>query len=129
MLSTDIGDPAVDGTSYAFCLYGADDSLLYSGVVPGGANWVLKRGKLTYRDKPRTYDGIKLMKVVSGVNGKTRARVIASNKFSTMTTLVEPPYASLPVRAQLLNTLGLCLEAQYAAPSKNLVGKFKSRGQ
>ncbi|HYD47932.1 MAG TPA: hypothetical protein VEB21_06285, partial [Terriglobales bacterium] len=127
--NSDAGKPATGDTRYAFCLYDADETLLYSATVPAGANWVEKGLRYTYKDKEQSREGIKSIKIALGGPGKAKASMVASNKLGTLTTLIPPPYGALPLRAQLVNDRDTCLEAVYAVPSRNQEGKLTATGQ
>lgn len=122
------GHPALGSTHYAFCLYDPDDVLLYQALIPPQLNWVEKGLHFTFKDATQANNGVKSVKLSLGGNGKAKAALIASNKLNTLVEIGEPPYPLLPLRAQMLNDLGSCLEAQYFAASRNQDGKFTANG-
>ena len=124
------GNPVSGSTQFAFCVYDANDTLIYNATIaPSPTRWIQKGLKLTYKDTTLTEEGTKVVKMALGVAGKTSASLQISNKLGTMNSFPAPPYSQLPLRAQLLNDEGLCLEALYSSPSKNEGGKFKAAGQ
>src|SRR6185369_12224018 len=73
LTNAEAGNPVADSTHYSFCIYDADQNLLYETDLPPGANWSAKGTKRTYKDKTFGQQGVKGVKVYVGSEGKSSA--------------------------------------------------------
>ncbi len=137
----DFGEPQV-ADDYALCIY--DDAqgsaaLLFRATAPAAGIcgttpcWIaLGSGGFRYRDKEGTPDGLTILRLSSGTDG--RARVIVKGAGSNLSggpaglpTLPLP----LPLRVQLQAGDGECFEATHSAAGvvRNDGGRFKGTAQ
>lgn len=126
------GDPVNGGTSYAFCVYDASNTLLFDATLPAVSGWSLRGGRPSFKDKLLQQEGVKVLKIKSGTAGKSSVVLAASNKNGSLGLSALPMYGSLPLTAQLWSSDGTCWEASYAVPAKNQGGAsalFKAKGQ
>jgi hypothetical protein len=99
-------------------------------MVPAGGTcgtkpcWTVGVGKITYKNKNATPEGIIKLQAKSGVAGK--GNLLLQGKGSN---LVLPTAAlALPARAYLLTEAGpACLQATYSVAGTNTPGKFKAK--
>jgi len=129
----DLGDPVSGSTSYAFCLYDANDSLLMDAALPSTVGWSQRGGGLLFMDRLLGNDGVKSLKIKPGSAGRASVALAASNKRQTLRLHTAPPYGNLPLTAQLWTNHGTCWEASYAVATKNQASSsvtlFKAKGQ
>lgn len=132
----ELGDPAVH-TEYRACLYdgvgGTPVLSLVAGIAPGGdcgrgACWKPTTNRQRYWS-PVGADGIKILTVTSGAQGRTKMQLQASG------AELDAPLLPLSVEpalvAQLVNGEGTCWEAVFpqAGVRQNANGQFKAGTQ
>lgn len=126
----DAGNPASGSTEHSLCIYDATSTLIYKATIPPLTSWVQPSLlKFTFKDATQIQEGAKILKMTIGTPGKTKIAFTASNKLSTMSPVLAPPYSNTPIRVQLINSLGTCYEAIMTNVKKNETGKFSGKGQ
>ncbi len=110
--TTEFGNPAIDGSTYSFCIYDRDASALFSAALPSGANWRVGSGRVTYSDTTAAQAGINAVVLRAGSDGKAKISLAADNRSLVLGLLQTPPFTE-PVTVQLVSTNGTCWEAQY----------------
>lgn len=129
-----LGDP-VTADDYELCLFRAGESqpLLTArapaaGVCPNGAPcWRQQRGKLQYKDKAATPDGVTKLQLKPGPDGKAQAQLQGAG---VRLTLPAPPLAG-PLRVELRTTANggaVCWGADLPTLQKNVAGQLKAKG-
>jgi cysteine-rich repeat protein len=130
-LRGDFGDPT-GASDYLLCLYKSTAPRLLlgtaipaAGTCDGRPCWRAGSSGFKYKNKTLDPDGISQVLLRSGSTG--RAKISMRGK-GTDLQLPAPPFA-LPVTVQLerLDST-VCWEATYSAPSANVSGKFKAKG-
>jgi hypothetical protein len=123
----DLGDPRAT-SGYALCLY--DGAALRmtlrapaGGTCRGRPCWKAGRdGGFTYGDKERASDGVKTVALEPDVDGKARARVVASGSSVPLPALAT---LAFPLRVQLQGN-GHCWEATFAMPRVHAAGEIRA---
>jgi hypothetical protein len=126
----EFGDP-IGTTDYTFCLYdssAAPQPLILAHAPAGGTCgtkpcWKTIKGGFKYQDKLFTPDGLQQVLLKSGVATKTKILVKGKGDNLPMPTLPLTP----PVRVQLKSEGGVCWEATYSTPIKNLPEQFRAK--
>jgi hypothetical protein len=124
----DFGDPANGSTSYHLCVYdesaGVPAAVMAMTVPPGGTCggnpcWAAKKTGFLYKDKSLTNDGIMLVKLKSGADGKAKVLVKGKGGNVPVPTPVGPGLFAqdTAVIVQLVNSDGTCWEADFSAPA------------
>lgn len=126
----DFGTPLTT-TDYTLCVYDASAApqpILLAHIPAGGTCgtkpcWKAIKGGFKYNDKLLDPDGIQQLQLKSGV--ATKAKIIAKGKG------VNLPMPALPlsptVTVQLKSESGVCWEARYTNPQKNIPEQFRSK--
>jgi hypothetical protein len=126
----DFGTP-LTSTDYTLCVWdasGASQPILLAHIPAGGTCgtkpcWKTIKGGFKYNDKLLDPEGIQQLQLKSGP--ATKAKIIAKGKG------VDLPMPMLPlttaVTVQLRNDAGVCWEAKYSVPTKNLADQFKAK--
>jgi hypothetical protein len=126
----DFGDP-LTSTDYTFCVYDQSATaqpILLAHVPAGGTCgtkpcWKAIKGGFKYNDKLFTPDGVQQVLLKSGV--ATKAKILVKGKG------VDLPMPTLPltptVTVQLKSETGVCWEARYSNPQKNLAEQFRAK--
>jgi hypothetical protein len=125
----DFGDPVNGTTGYQLCVY--DEVLSVPSPVmalmapPGGTCagkpcWAAKKTGFLYKDKNLTNDGLMQLQLVAGADGK--AKIVAKGKGANL-PMPAPAGPGLfaqdiMVVVQLVNSDGMCWEADFSAPAK-----------
>jgi hypothetical protein len=118
---SDFGDPVNGSTSYTLCIYDDGGPVMTLTAPPGGECsgkpcWAAKRTGFLYNDKDLTNDGLKQLKLTAGPAGKAKVSVKGKGQNLPMPAL---PFAQNPaVIVQLVNSDGMCWEADFSAPAK-----------
>ncbi len=100
--AADFGDP-LNSTDYLMCVYdqtGATDTVIMSLEIPAGALWQSKNFGFKYRDKQRTNDGVKVVVLKEGDEGKSVIIVKGKGVNLPMADLTS---LDLPIRVQIGN--------------------------
>jgi hypothetical protein len=126
----EFGDP-LTATDYTFCLYdssAAPQPLILAHAPAGGTCgtkpcWKAIKGGFKYQDKLFTPDGLQQVLLKSGVATKTKILVKGKGDDLPMPTLP----LTAPVRVQLKSESGVCWEATYSTPIKNLAEQFRAK--
>jgi hypothetical protein len=133
----DFGDPTTAQT-YTFCVYdetaGAAALKLQALLPPGGdcagkPCWKSTGKGFLYKDKNAAADGIQLLNLKSGADGK--AKIILKGKGANLHLPALPLAQDHAVIAQLKNNRGPgeCWEARFSGvPKKNDASQFKAKG-
>ena len=131
-LKSDFGDP-LGATDYRLCVYDASTAsrLVLAAQAPSGGTcagkpcWADTSYGFRYTDKELTPNGVAMIKLVAGGDGK--AKIIFKAKGAALA--VPSPLAIVPpVTVQLQNSDGGCWAATYSAPpTRNDPGQFKDR--
>jgi len=126
---SDFGDPVNGTTSYQLCVY---DSVLSvptpvmalmappGGICAGKPCWAAKKTGFLYKDKNLTNDGLMQLQFVAGADGK--AKIVVKGKGVNLP--VPAPAGpglfaqDIVVTVQLVNSDGVCWEADFSAPAK-----------
>lgn len=123
----DFGDPP-GATGHALCVYDAG-SLRMEATIAGGGTcgrrlcWKTTRNGFVYRDRNGTSDGVRLVRLKSGSEGRARVVVLAKGAALALPTLPLAP----PVTTQLLRSDGAeCWGARFSLPKKNAPDRFKA---
>lgn len=113
----------------AVCAYD-QSGLVFEATAPAGGTcagkpcWAVKDGKVGYKDKDATPDGLTKAQAKSGDAGK--GKIQAQGKGADLAVPALP--LAPPVRVLLRRGDGpLCWEATYDVPSKNDAGQFKAK--
>jgi hypothetical protein len=118
------GDPATFQTTYSVCLY--DASLTAQPVMASFikfGSWGTFQNGYTFRAFPPNFDGITLLQLRAGVEGKAKFKLKARAGAIPLPLLPLTP----PVRVQLQASNDECWEATFSSPSRNGVdGRFKA---
>jgi hypothetical protein len=114
---TEIGD-ALSTDSYSFCLYDASNALLAATTLPPGGTCDARPcwkdlGGLGFRYSDRTGANGLVRKLVVKAGDAGKPRVIVKTQGEDLAFDSLPP--SLPVRAQLASTTGVCWEGEFRA--------------
>ncbi len=113
----DFGDPLATD-AYTLCVYdrsGPTTTLAFGAVAPPGELcgskpcWKSKNGRLTYRDKERTPDGIDRIVPRANVDGKAKITIKGRGENLSLPSLPLP----LPALVQLQVGNGECWEAEF----------------
>jgi hypothetical protein len=126
----DFGTPLV-GTNYVLCVYdqsAAPQPLLLSHVPAAGTCgtkpcWKSLKGGFKYNDKLLDPEGIQQILLKSGA--ATKAKVLVKGKGENIPMPVLP--LTPPVTVQLKSDAGVCWEARYSTPTKNLPDQFRAK--
>jgi hypothetical protein len=135
----DFGDPVNGATSYRLCVYdevlSAPTPVMAMTAPPGGTCagkpcWVAKKTGFLYKDKNLTNDGLMQLKLTAGADGK--AKIVVKGKGANLP--VPAPAGpglfaqDIVVTVQLVNSDGMCWEADFSAPAKkNNLTQFNDR--
>ena len=128
-LPADFGDPVNGSTSYSLCVYdeaaGVPAVAMAMTAPPGGtcagkACWVAKKTGFLYKDKTLTNDGLMQLQLTAGAAGK--AKIVVKGKGERLPVPL-PVGTGLfaqdaAVIVQLVNSDGVCWEADFSAPAK-----------
>lgn len=132
----ELGDPLGAGTEYALCVYdgsGSADRLATSLEMPAGGEcagrpcWKAKLEKnLLYKDKQLSTDGVQLLLVKAGVEGKGKIKVRAKGPQLPIPSL---PFAATPsLEVQLRNSAGGCWSSTFdTAEARNEEERFQAK--
>ena len=128
---SDFGDP-LSSTSYELCLYDGTSDLISHASAPAGGTcnaasprpcWRESSTGFKYADRDLTPNGVQTLLLKAGEAGKSRITL----KGRGAALDVPPLPATLPVRAQLLNSDGVCWEAQFGNATRNESDRLKAR--
>jgi hypothetical protein len=126
----DFGAPGAT-TSYQLCVYDGTASLIADAFVPAGgtcggkACWSPTGQGFRYKNRDRTPEGITSVMLKAGADGAAKIVLKGKGRNLTMPSIMP---LSQPVRAQLLNSDGVCWEATYGAPAlANTTRQFKDK--
>jgi cysteine-rich repeat protein len=135
----ELGDPLA-GTAYTLCVYDTPSgvpALAYRASAPAGgtcgtrACWhrVGARG-FVYRDSARTPDGIELLKVKAGAQGRASAVVRGKGSHLRIPFLGDGSGGGLdlPVTVQLRSSDASCFEASFSSASRSGPYEFRAQG-
>ncbi|MCX8072789.1 MAG: right-handed parallel beta-helix repeat-containing protein [Candidatus Binatia bacterium] len=134
-LAAELGNPATGSTSYELCLYDAHTaSLLLAARAPAAGHckgkpcWkVLADGGYSYQDGERTPDGLELLLLRPGPDGKSRLISRGKGAFLNLPSLPFP--SNYSVVAQVHNSAGTCWEATFTSPARrNTTNSFVDTG-
>ncbi|HVO25889.1 MAG TPA: choice-of-anchor V domain-containing protein [Candidatus Margulisiibacteriota bacterium] len=128
-LLTAFGDPVTGSTSYHLCVYdesaGAPAAVMAmtapsGGTCAGKPCWTAKKTGFLYKDKGLTNDGLMQLQLTAGAAGK--AKIVVTGKGERL-PLPQPVGGRLfaqdtAVSVQLVNSDGMCWEADFSAPAK-----------
>jgi hypothetical protein len=128
----DFGDP-LNTTSYALCLYdqtGVAQPRILAMIPAGGICsdkpcWKPTKKGLKYKDKELTPDGILNVLLLPGVDGE--AKVIVKGKGANVGMPTLPPTTPVTVQLKRIDNAGICFNAAYTTPIKNLPDQFKAK--
>jgi hypothetical protein len=126
----DFGAP-LTSTGYTLCVYDGTGDVVSSAHAPGGGSC---NGKPCWKETPRGYKFrkrdisgsglVSSLQIVLKEGSAGKAKIGVIEKGSTIPTL---PLVQ-PARVQLVNGVGICWEADYAAPAtKNDANQFKDK--
>ncbi len=131
------GNPVVD-TTYSMCVYdqsGGVSSLIMQAIVPPGGTcgskpcWKTTGKGFRFKDTATANDGIKLLNLKSGTDGK--AKIILKGAGTNLNFPSLPLTQDQTVIAQVKNNInsGECWEARFSSPArKNVNDQFKDKG-
>ena len=135
--TADFLDPVgSDAATYSLCVYDSSaqpQPVAAAAVGPMGSCGGKPCWKATgssgfrYRDKDGTADGVKLLKLKSGVSGK--AQILVMGKGQNLDTPTLP--LTLPVTAQVIiedGATSICWGTQYTTATRNDVTQFTAFG-
>src|SRR5262249_37810335 len=116
---------------YTCCIYDCavgPQPLLLAQIPAGGICgtkpcWKAIKGGFKYNDKLLTPDGIQQLLLKSGLAGKSKIIVKGKGDHLPMPTLP----LTTTVTVQLKNEDGVCGEAKYSTPIKNLPEQFRAK--
>jgi len=126
----DFGDP-LTATDYTLCVWdgsAAPQPILLAHAPAGGTCgtkpcWKTIKGGFKYNDKLLTPDGLQQVLLRSGP--ATKAKILVKGKGADL------PMPTLPltptVTVQLKSESGVCWEARYTTPQKNLPEQFRAK--
>jgi cysteine-rich repeat protein len=123
-----LGDPStVD--ALLLCVFDAS-GFRFDATAPAGGIcgkkpcWKVDPGKIVYKNKQRTPDGVVKLQAKSGEAGKGKAQLQGKGaNLALPTTILDGP-----VEAFLLSGAGpACLQATYSTPDTNTPGVFKAK--
>lgn len=117
VLPADLGNPT-DATSYTLCVYDSKNGysdLVLDFFVPAGTNWTATRKGFKYVDKSGTADGVQMVKLNRGDDGK--ARVTFAARGNAMNLPRAQPEQDDMMVAQLWNSAGSCWTSEFTAPA------------
>lgn len=131
----ELGDPTA-ATAYGLCVYdntAGVPRLRLRAIAPAGILcgtkpcWKVRPGKgFGYRNPAATPDGMKVLTVSAGADGKAKVGLTAGG--GPLETPVLPlSLAGGGVIAQIVNGDGGCWEATFSAPTKNDEVQFKAK--
>lgn len=113
----ELGNPT-DATTYSLCVYDSDvfgSKLLLDFFVPAGTKWTSTRKGFKYIDKSGAADGVQMMKVNRGADGK--ARVTFAARGNSMNLPRAQPVQDDLMVAQLWNSEGACWTSEFTSPA------------
>jgi cysteine-rich repeat protein len=128
----DFGDPLTTA-DYQLCVYDRSAGTLIPAITttaPAGGScgkttcWAEKNTRFKYKNKDATPDGLFLLNLKEGVEGK--AKITLKGKGPAL-------HVSLPMEqdpnltVQLVNSAGLCWDADFSAATKNDTKQFKAK--
>ena len=123
----DFGDPLTD-TAYELCVFDrrAGIAALAGGyTIPAGRSWSAKSGgKLRYRDPAGSGDGIALVNLRPGPDGK--ARCIVAGKGASLASPVLPLAGDPEVLVQFGHS-GACWESIFSTPRKSTATRYQAK--
>jgi DNA-binding beta-propeller fold protein YncE len=120
------GNPVSGATGYAVCIYaGTANQLVFEAEIAPGANWNATGSGFKYSDNSLASDGIQKTVLKAGDAGKAKA--IIKGRGASLDITLAPQGFSLPVTAQLQNSLAECWEAPYSTTIKNDVNELKAK--
>jgi len=119
----DFGDPTID-TKYSWCLY-EQDLLIQEARTQPGANWRAGRKGFKYKDKSKSPDG--LMKVTLNAGESGKAKLTLGGKGPKLHNPTTP--LNEPVTGQLINSEGMCWDAEFSGAKKNDAGQYNAKGE
>jgi len=128
-LLTDFGNPVNGTTSYHLCVYdesaGVPAATMAMTAPPGGSCagkpcWTAKKTGFLYKDKTLSNDGLMQLQLTAGAAGK--AKIVVKGKGEGL-PLPVPVGSALFAQdtaliVQLVNSDGMCWEADFSAPAK-----------
>ncbi len=119
----DFGDPTID-TKYSWCLY-EQDLLIQEARTQPGANWSARGKGFKYKDKSMSPDG--LMKVTLNAGESGKAKLTLGGKGPKLHNPTTP--LNEPVTGQLINSEGMCWDAEFSGAKKNDAGQYNAKGE
>ena len=128
----EFGDPTAT-TGYRLCLYDGTTTLIAERHHSGRRQlqrreptpcWRAKGSGFRYVDRDLTPDGVQQLVLKAGAAGKAQVTLKGRGGFLDIPTL---PITHLPVRVQLINSNGACLEATYGTTLSNQGDQFKAK--
>jgi hypothetical protein len=134
----DLGDP-LSSTDYTLCVFhevGGSPELAYQAIAPAGGTcagapcWRATGSRgFAYRDAERTPDGIDLIKLKVGSDGRASALVKGKGPSLRVPFLGDGSGGGLstPVTVQLRSSDAACLEATFSTPQRDGPYEFRSR--
>lgn len=124
---SEYGNPVSGGTVYALCVFDENASvpqlIMENVILPG--SWEPSGGGYKYRDRNRASDGIGVVVLAPGGDGKSR--IIVRGKGALLGMPALPLNEDQKVTVQLVNSNGACWEAQYGSSLSNTPDLFKAR--
>jgi hypothetical protein len=125
--ASEFGDPTAT-TEHALCVYdevGGTPTLVSETLIPAGGNWIpLRQGGYRYNDRSRASDGIRLLLLRPGTDG--RARIVVRGKGENVQLPAMPLQQQSHVIVQLVNE-NACWEADYSTYVRRDVDRFDAR--
>ncbi len=119
----DFGDPTTF-PSYSFCLY--EQGFLSQEVrTQPGAHWIATKTGFKYKDKSALPDGLTKLTLKAGDAGK--AKLALDGKGSNLQNPTTP--LGEPVTGQLINSDGMCWEAEFSGAKKNDASQYNAKGE
>jgi hypothetical protein len=126
------GDPVSGPTGYTLCVYDAAGLKLTTSVPAGGTCggapcWrALAKGALLYTDAGASADGITRLSIELGRKPRPRLALAGLGPDLTLPSL---PFASGPVRAQMLRTddASRCWESTFPSALENSTATYRAR--
>ena len=114
-------------------MYDGADNLVSHASAPAGGTcnaasprpcWRATSKGFRYVDKDLTPSGVQTVVLKAGVAGK--ASIVVKGRGAPLDTPALP-ITALPALVQMVNSDGVCWQAQYSAPSRNDASSFKAR--
>jgi hypothetical protein len=129
--TAELGDPTTT-TSYRLCIYDGNESLISTADIPAGGScnaanprpcWRAFGRGFRYVDRDYTPDGIQQLVLKAGPTGK--AQIVLKGR-GTDLDMPPLPISDLPIRVQLVNSVGGCWEATYSTTLRNQTDQVKA---